>query len=62
MGKVSEKQIKTVKDKGEKQIKKIQNQGEVKTIKKYAYDSEDNPFISKRKETFNKLIDERLEK
>ena len=46
----------------EKQIKTIQDQGQVKTIKKYSYDSEDTPFISKQKEIFNGLVDERLEK
>ena len=47
---------------GEKQIKAIQDQGQVKKIKKYSYDSEDTPFISKQKEIFNGLVDERLEK
>ena len=46
----------------EKQIKTIQDQGQVKTIKKYAYDAEDTQFISKQKEIFNELIDERHEK
>ena len=32
------------------------------TIEKYTYDPKDTPFISKQKEIFNKLIDERLEK
>ena len=32
------------------------------TIKKYTYDPNDTPFISKQKEIFNKLVDERLEK
>ena len=49
LGKAFEKQIKTVKDQGEKQIKAIQNQGQVNTIKNYAHDSEDTPFISKQK-------------
>ena len=39
-----------------------QNQGEIKTIKKYTYDNEDTPLISKQKEIFNELVDERLEK
>ena len=39
----------------------IQDQGQVKT-KKYDYDVEDTPFISKQKEIFNELVDERLEK
>ena len=46
----------------EKQIKTIQDRGQVKTIKKYDYDDEDTPFISKQKEIFNELVDEKLEK
>ena len=61
LGKVFEKQIKTIKDQGEKQIKTIQDQGQLKTIKRYDYDVEDTPLISKQKEIFNKLVDERLE-
>ena len=61
LGKAFEKQIKTIEDQGGKQIKAIQNQGQVKTIKKYTYDDEDSPLISKQKEIFNKLVDERLE-
>ena len=57
-----EKQIKTIQDQGEKQIKTIQDQGQLKTIKKYDYDVEDTPFISKQKEIFNEFADERLEK
>ena len=34
----------------------------IKTIEKYSYDFEDTPFISKQKEIFNKLVDQRLEK
>ena len=63
LGKAFEKkQIKTIEDQGEKQMKAIQEQGQAKTIKKYSYDSEDTPFISKQKEIFNELVDERLEK
>ena len=62
MEKAFEKQIKTTKDQGQKQIKAIQDQGQVKTIKKYAHDAEDTPFISKQKEIFNELVDERLKK
>ena len=62
MGKAFEKQIKTIEDQGEKQIKPIQDQGQVKTINKYDYDDEDTPFVSKQKEIFNELLDERLEK
>ena len=49
MGKAFEKQIKTIEDQGEKQIKTIQDLGQLKTIKKYVYDAEDTPFISKQK-------------
>ena len=44
-----DKQIKTIKDQGEKQIKTINEQGQVKTIKKYASDDKDSPWISKQK-------------
>ena len=62
LGKAFEKQIKTSEDQGEKQIKAIQGQGQVKATKKYPYDAEDTPFISKQKEIFNELVDERREK
>ena len=62
MWKAFEKQIKTNEDQVKKQIKAIQDQGKVKIIKKYDYDNEDIPFISKQKETFNGLVDERFEK
>ena len=38
----------------------IQDQGQVKTIQNYTYDEEDIPLISKQKEIFNELVDERL--
>ena len=62
MGKPFEKQIKKIEDQGEKQIKAIQDQGPIKTFKKYTYDDEDTPLISKQKEIFNELADERLKK
>ena len=62
LGKTLERQIKTIEGQGEKQMKAIQNQKQDKMIKKYTYDLEDTPFISKQKEIFNKLIDERYEK
>ena len=62
LGKAFEKQIKAIEDQGQKQIKAIQDQGQVKTIKKYAYDSEDTPFILRQKEIFNELVDERCGK
>ena len=36
--------------------------GRVKTIKNYASDDEDSPWISKQKEIFNELADKRLNK
>ena len=57
LGIAFEKQIKTTEDQGEKQLKAIQDKGQVETIKKYTYDVEDTPFISKQKETFNELVD-----
>ena len=59
MGKAFEKQIKTIEDQWEKQIKAIQDKGQVKAIDKYAYDADDTPFISKQKEIFNEIVDER---
>ena len=49
MGKAFEKQIKTIENQGEKQIKPIQDQKQIKKIKKYDYDAEDTPFISRQK-------------
>ena len=62
LGKAFEKQINTIENQGEKQIKAILDQGQVKTIKKYASDAEETPFILKQKEIFNELVDEKLEK
>ena len=46
----------------EKTKKAIQDQDQIKATKKYEYVAEDTPLISKQKEIFNKLVDERLEK
>ena len=62
LGKAFEKQIKTIEDQGEKQIKAIQDQGQLRAIKKYDYNAEHTPFISKQKEIFNNLVDKRREK
>ena len=62
LGKAFEKQIKAIEDQGKKQIKAIQDQRQIKKIKKYDPDAEDTPFVSKQKEIFNKLVDERSEK
>ena len=39
---------KTIEDQGEKQIKIIQDQGQVKATKKYTYNNEDTPLISRQ--------------
>ena len=62
--KALEKQTKTIKDQGEKQVEAlntIKSDNKKLTIEKYDYDDEDISFISKQKEIFNKLIDERIE-
>ena len=63
LGKAFEKQIKTIVDQRKRQIKAIQNQGEIQTIKKYAYSDQDKKKkeISKQKEIFKKLVDNRLQ-
>ena len=64
MGKAFEKQIKTIEDQGEKQVEALNTLKSHKnsTIKKYSYDDDDTPLISKQKEIFNKPVDERHEK
>ena len=59
LGKAFDKQIKRIEDQGKKQIEAIQDQGPLTTIKSYAYDAEDTLLISKQKETFNELVDEK---
>ena len=64
LGKAFDKQIKTIEDQGKKQVdalNTLKSDNKI-TIKKYIYDPKDTPFISKQKEIFNKLIDERLER
>ena len=64
LGKAFDKQIKTIEDRGKKQVdalNTLKSDNKI-TIKKYTYDPNDTPFISKQKEIFNKLVDKRLEK
>ena len=58
--KAFEKQIKTIEYQGEKQIKAIQDRGHAKSIKNYDCDDEYSLLISKQKEIFIELPDERL--
>ena len=63
LGKAFDKQIKTIEDLGKKQVHALNTlKSDDKIIKKYTYDLNDTSFISKQKEIFNKLVDERLEK
>ena len=64
LGKAFDKQIKAIEDQGKKQVdalNTLKSDNKI-TIKKYTYDPNDTLFISKQKEIFNKLVDERLEK
>ena len=49
-----------MKIKVKKQVKAIQDQRHVKIIKKYAFDDEDSPWISRQIEIFNELADKTL--
>ena len=64
LGKVFDKQIKTIQDQGKKQVdalNTLKSDNKI-TIEKYAHDPNDALFISKQKGMFNKLVDERLQK
>ena len=61
LGKAFDKQIKTIEDQGKKQVDALNTlKFDNKIIEKYIYDPKDTPLISRQKEIFNKLIDERL--
>ena len=65
--KAFDKQIKTIEDQEKKQIDALNTLNTLKsdnktTTEKNIYDPKDTPFISRQKEIFDKLIDERLEK
>ena len=64
LGRAFDKQIKTIEDQGKKQVDALNTltSDNKITIKKYRYDLKDTPFISKQKEIFNKVVDERIEK
>ena len=59
LGKDFDKQIKTIEDQGKKQVDALNT---LKSDNKITINPNDTPFISKQKEIFNKLVDERLEK
>ena len=62
--KAFDKQIKTIQDQGKKQVDALNTlkSDNTITIEKYKYDPKDTPFISRQKEIFNKLVDDRIEK
>ena len=64
LGKAFDKQIKTIEDQGKKQVDALDTlkSNNKITFEKYKYDPKDTPFISRQKEIFNKLVDERLGK
>ena len=64
LGEAFDKQIKTIEGQGKKQVdalNTLKSDNKI-TMEKYTYDPNDTPFISKQKEIFNKLVDEKLEK
>ena len=64
LGRAFDKQMKIIENQGKKQVdalNTLKSDNKI-TIKRYTYDPNDTPFISKQKEIFNKLVDEKLEK
>ena len=64
LGKAFDKQIKTIEDQGKKQVdalNTLKSNNKI-TVEKYKYVPKDTPFISRQKEIFDKLADERIEK
>ena len=64
LGEAFDKQIKTIEDQGKKQLDALNTlkPDNKIIIEKNNYDPKDTPFISKQKQIFNKLVDERLER
>ena len=64
LGGAFDKHIKIIEDQGKKHfdaLNTLKSDNKI-TTKKYTYDPNDTPFISKQKEIFNKFVDEKLEK
>ena len=59
MGKAFEEQIKTIEDKGEKQIDTLESL-KPKAIKYYDDDGYDDESLEQKKESYNKLFDNKL--
>ena len=58
LGKVFEKQTKTIEDQDEKQIKAIQDKRPITSTEKFTYDINDSPIVLKEKEIYNRLTEE----
>ena len=60
LGKAFEKQIKTIEDHGKKQIDALENLKPIERLKAIRYDDDDES-LELKKETYNKLFDEKLD-
>ena len=68
LGKAFEKQIKTIEDRGKKQVDALKNLKPIKQSKAITYDDDDNDdddvddeSLEQKKETYNKILDEKLD-
>ena len=66
LGKAFEKQIKTIEDRGKKQVDALKNLKPIKRLKAITYDDDDHDddddeSLEQKKETYNKILDEKLD-
>ena len=67
VGKAFEKQIKTIEDRGKKQVDALKNLKPIKRSKAITYDDDDHDdddddeSLEQKKETYNKILDEKLD-
>ena len=66
LGKAFEKQIKTIEDRGKKQVDALKNLKPIKRSKAITYDDDDHDddddeSLEQKKETYNKILDEKLD-
>ena len=67
LGKAFEKQIKTIEDRGKKQVDALKNLKPIKRSKAITYDDDDDDdddddeSLEQKKETYNKILDEKLD-
>ena len=60
LGKVFEKQTKTIENQGEKQIKAMQDKRPIKSIEKFTDDINDSSIVLKEKEIHHKLTEDKV--